>query len=104
MNPSKADLALERVHNLYLLQTKLISSLEADLRNADLRKDVRSTIRKFQELLDQVDWRYMGGIDVLESLKQLPGEVNGKMKSMPIAAAKKKSPKKATKTSKKSRR
>ncbi|MDD4319160.1 MAG: hypothetical protein PHW10_02450 [Candidatus Peribacteraceae bacterium] len=103
---TKSELALDRVHNLYTLQTKLITSLDADLRDPALRKEVKSAMRAFQTLLDQVDWHYMGGIDVLESLRQLPGELHAKMKTSPIEsvakrvarrAAKKASAKKAPK-------
>lgn len=94
---TQSDRALERVQNLYLLQTKLITSLDADLRDPLLRKEVRSTMKEFQQLLDQVDWRYMGGEDVLESLRQLPSEVVLKMKKSPIESVAKRVARRAAK-------
>jgi uncharacterized protein YggL (DUF469 family) len=85
---NKYDAALDRVHTLYLLQTKLISSLDSDLRNPQLRKEVRTSVKEFQTLLAQVDWRFMGGTDVLDSLRQLPGEVTQKLKESPVALMK----------------
>jgi len=85
---NKFDAALERVQNLYLLQTKLITSLDSDLRDEMLRKELRNDMRRFEELLGQVDWRFMGGIDVLESLRQLPGEVTLKLKGTKATAKK----------------
>jgi hypothetical protein len=83
---NKYDLALERVHNLYLLQTKLITSLDSDLRDDELRKELKNDMKKFEELLNLVDWRFMGGIDVLESLRLLPSEVSLKLKAAPAKA------------------
>ena len=72
--------ALERVHALYVLQTKLMQLVEQDLKDPDIRKTLRSDVREFEELLDEADWRYMGGEDVLLSLKQIPGEVTQLLK------------------------
>lgn len=84
---NKADQALERVHNLYLLQTKLLMSLDSDLRDPEARKEVRSTVREFEKLLDVVDWRYMGGMDVFDSLVKLPAEVVMKLRTSLVAGS-----------------
>jgi hypothetical protein len=73
--------ALERVHALYILQTKLLQIAEQDLKDPDVRKMLRSDVREFEELLDEADWHYMGGTDVLESLRQIPGEMSQLLKS-----------------------
>jgi hypothetical protein len=74
------DQALERVHNLYLLQTKLIDSLDGNLGDPDVRKEVRENIKQFEQLLRKADWRFMGGEDVLETLRQIPGTVNQRIR------------------------
>lgn len=86
---NKSDLALERVHNLYILQTELIRSLDDDLRDPKVRQTVRQNVRQFQELLDLVDWRYMGGPDLLDSLRLLPGEIAARLKVLPAVAMQK---------------
>lgn len=121
---TKSDLALERVQNLYVLQAKLLTSLDTDLRDPIARKEVRTAMRAFEELLNVVDWRYMGGMDVYEALLKLPQEVTMKLKTSPVTsvrkralkrmatnAAAKRAPKKAakkaprkTKSSKKAKR
>lgn len=77
----KADAALERVHNLYMMQCILLDMLAQDLRDPNMRRQAQSTVREFKKLLDQADWRYMGGEDVLESLKTIPVEMHAKLKT-----------------------
>jgi hypothetical protein len=77
---NKSDAAMERVHNLYMMQCILLDMLAQDLRDPDMRKEAQSTVREFKKLLDQADWRYMGGEDVLESLKTIPSEMTQKLK------------------------
>ncbi len=77
MTPSEA--ALEKVHTLYILQTKFITSLEGGIRSSTLREELRGDVRRFQRLLNQADWRYMGGMDVMDSLRELHGEVKAKL-------------------------
>jgi hypothetical protein len=84
---TNADRALDRVHNLYLLQTKLLTSLESDLRDPDARKEVRTAMREFEKLLNVVDWRYMGGMDVFDSLVKLPAEIILKLRTSPVAGS-----------------
>lgn len=79
---SKADSALQHVHNLYLMQFKMLDLLQQDLTTPGARKEARQNMREFQELLSSADWRYMGGEDVLESLKTLPTEMETKLKEV----------------------
>lgn len=75
-----ADRALECVQNLYAMQVKLLDLLQGDLSDDKVRRDVRAAMREFEVLLQKADWRYMGGEDVLESLKMLPVEVGQALK------------------------
>lgn len=66
---------------------------------ADDAKAVQKTLKEFNALLKEVDWRLMGGEDVLASLQMIPKEVNSKLKVSPkkrVAAAVKKTAKKPT--------
>ena len=77
---TRADLALQHVHNLYLMQFKMLDLLERDLQTPEARKEARENMREFQSLLQMADWRYMGGEDVLESLQAIPTEMEMKLK------------------------
>ena len=57
---SKADLALQHVQNLYLMQWKLLDLLEQDLRTPAERRKARE--------------------DVVEALKMIPNEMEVKLK------------------------
>jgi len=83
---TNSEAALDRVHSLYLLQTKFITSLDGNLRGTVQREELLQDIRTFQRLLNQADWRYMGGEDVMDSLRDLHGEIKAKLK---IAAPRK---------------
>jgi|GEM_PF-1305767 len=82
----KTDTAFERVQNLYLLQGKLWSLMDSDLGDPRIRKEAREQAREFQQLLGKADWRYMGGEDVLAAMKQLPTELESKLKTSPVSA------------------
>ena len=77
---NKADTALAHVHNLYLMQFKMLDLLQQDLSTPEARREARENMKEFQTLLRRADWRYMGGEDVLESLKTLPTELEQKLK------------------------
>jgi len=47
-------------------------------------KSAQKTLREFKALLKEVDWRLMGGEDVLESLQLIPTEVGEKIKKTPM--------------------
>ena len=81
--PTKANSALEHVHNLYLMQFKMLDLLQQDLTTPEARREARENMREFQTLLRKADWRYMGGEDVLESLKTIPNEMESKLKALP---------------------
>lgn len=98
---TKADLAhdraLEKIQTLYVMQTELIHALTGDLSDPRARKHARHQMREFEVLLGQADHRYMGGEDVLESLKSLPIEMSQKLKTSRVIVKRRKgSPKKAT--------
>jgi hypothetical protein len=93
---TKKDSPLSKVQNLYLMQVELWNFL--DNKGTDA-KAVEKTLKEFNSLLKEVDWRLMGGEDVLESLQMIPVEVKSKLKSSPKrkpAAAVKKATKKPT--------
>ena len=77
---TRADLALQHVHNLYLMQFKMLDLLERDLQTPEARKEARENMKEFQTLLQMADWRYMGGEDVLQSLQTIPTEMEQKLK------------------------
>jgi len=86
---TKADQALENVQTLYLVQMDLIRALEMDLSDPRARKQVREKMKVFEDLLTKVDYRYMGGEDVVEGLQSLSKEMVLKLKTTPVASAKK---------------
>ena len=88
---SKADNALEHVHNLYLMQFKMLDLLQQDLSTPEARKEARENMKEFQQLLRRADWRYMGGEDVLDALRTLPSEMEFKLKATRKAGTVKKS-------------
>ncbi len=97
---NKADRALENVQNLYGMQWKLLELLESDLRNPDLRKEVKKTMKEFESLLNKADWRYMGGMDVWETLQSLPKEMAKKLRESSVSVARTKRPSRAVRATK----
>ena len=92
---TKKDSPLSKVQNLYLMQVELWNFL--DNKESDA-KAVEKTLKQFNALLKEVDWRLMGGEDVLESMQMIPKEVKSKLKGSPKRkpAAVKKTTKKPT--------
>ena len=78
---NKADAALAHVHNLYLMQFKMLDLLQQDLSTPEARREARENMKEFQTLLRRADWRYMGGEDVLQALRSLPSEMEVKLKT-----------------------
>ena len=76
---SKADTALEHIHNLYMVQLQILDMLDQKLNTPASRKEARASIKEFQKLLRMADARYMGGEDVWEALKSLPKELEQKL-------------------------
>ena len=77
---TRADHALQNVQDLYNMQFELLEMLTNDLSDPRARKSARDSMKRFQELLDRADHRYMGGEDVLLSLQKIPLEIDGKLK------------------------
>lgn len=77
---SRADTALEHVHNLYVMQLQILDLLNQELNTPEARRQARAQIKEFQHLLRLADARYMGGEDVWEALKSLPKELEEKLK------------------------
>lgn len=98
MKVSKSDLSV--VQNLYLLQVDLAEFLHSDLSDPQERRAARERMREFSSLLRQADWRYMGGEDVLDSLKDVQEQIVRKINSPQAAKKQVVSPAKKT-TSKK---
>ncbi|MDO8649648.1 MAG: hypothetical protein Q7R81_07795 [Candidatus Peregrinibacteria bacterium] len=84
----KTTQALEVVQDLYSLQQKLWSMLDSDLSDPKVRKEARAQVKAFEQLLRAADWRFMGGMDVYESLEKVPGEVIVHLKSYPMTKGK----------------
>ncbi len=86
---TSSDRALENVQNLYVMQFQLLDLLDSDLRDPKVRKEVRSQMKQFETLLSKADWRYMGGLDVWETLKSLPLEMTKKLRESPVVGSRK---------------
>lgn len=91
---TRADIALQDLHTLYSMQFELLEMLDQDLSDPRARKSARDSMKRFQELLDRADHRYMGGEDVLESLQKIPVEIDGKLRETKVTASLKKQGKK----------
>jgi len=89
---SKKETALAKVQDLYLIQSELWNFLDAENIDGERRKAAEKLLREFRQLLREVDWHYMGGEDVLQSLSWIPQEVSLKLKgagkrSSPVSVA-----------------
>lgn len=93
MKKTQSDSALAKVQNLYILQVELWNFLDGDDLKEDDFKRAQKNLRQFKSLMKEVDWRYMGGEDVLETLERIQKEVAMKLKS---ASKIKRTKKKAT--------
>ena len=81
---SKKENALSKVQDLYLMQMELWNFLDDTEKNVEKYVSAQKTLREFKALLKEVDWQYMGGEDVLQSLQWIPNEVNMQLKSAPL--------------------
>jgi len=79
--------ALNVVQDLYLLHIDLQKFLEHEKADAEEHKRVRKNAKEFSSLLKKADWRYMGGEDVLEGLRETEKEVTAKLKQKRQKAA-----------------
>ena len=82
---TKADAALAHVHTLYIMQFKMLDMLAQDLGTPKARREARDNMKEFQQLLRKADWRYMGGEDVMEALKNIPSEMEMKLKTSRVS-------------------
>lgn len=71
--------ALGNVQELYVMQVELWKYLDARALDAEERKQAKKTLKEFGSLLRQVDWRYMGGEDVLQTLEHMHKEAARKV-------------------------
>jgi len=75
--------ALAKVHDLYVIQIELWKHLrDGNFQRAEQRKETQRCLKNFSRLLDQVDWHYMGGEDVLVELKTMRSEVSAKLRNI----------------------
>jgi phosphomevalonate kinase len=83
---TRSDRSLECIHNLYVMQGSLITLLvHGDFGNPAVRKEAKESMKEFMTLLRKADARYMGGEDVLIALKQLPKEVEEKLRTSRVS-------------------
>ena len=75
--------ALSKVHDLYVMQIELWKHLrEGNFQNVKQRKETQKCLKQFSRLLNQVDWHYMGGEDVLETLRTMRSEVSARLRNI----------------------
>lgn len=75
--------ALAKVHDLYVIQIELWKHLsEGNFQNEKRRKETQRCLKQFSRLLEQVDWHYMGGEDVLTELKVMRHEVSARLRNI----------------------
>jgi hypothetical protein len=55
---------------------------EGNFRNEKQRRETQKCLRQFSRLLDEVDWHYMGGEDVLAELTMMRGEVSARLRDI----------------------
>lgn len=79
---SKQQSALAKVQDLYLIQVELWRFLDAPIAQVtpDAVCEAKKHLRAFSDLLTHADWQYMGGEDVVETLRAMRAEVDAKIK------------------------
>ncbi len=77
---SKKQSALSKVQSLYVMQVELWDFLDDQEADKTKAETVQKTLKEFNSLLKDVDWQYMGGEEVLETLQSIPQQVNKKLK------------------------
>jgi hypothetical protein len=78
MNATPSGLA--KVQSLYVLQVELWKALSGDMRDPKVQKETKKNVKQFEELLKEVDQKYMGGEDVYEELVKMHQDVVQKLK------------------------
>ncbi|MBU0457837.1 hypothetical protein KJ652_01860 [Patescibacteria group bacterium] len=71
---------LTKVQNLYVMQMEVWKVLDGRVRSPKKIDEARKSLRQFKSLLKEVDWKYMGGEDVYEELKEMAAEADAKLK------------------------
>jgi len=71
---------LDKVHSLYVMQMDLWKILDGKVRGEHQLKEARKQIRHFRKLLKEVDWRYMGGEDVYQTLEEMGLKADRKLR------------------------
>jgi hypothetical protein len=72
---------LDKVHALYVMQMDLWKILDGRVRSEAQLQEARRQLREFSKLLKEVDWRYMGGEDVYQTLEQVSLEADRKLRT-----------------------
>ncbi|MDP7247243.1 MAG: hypothetical protein QF741_01310 [Candidatus Peribacteraceae bacterium] len=73
---------LTKVQNLYLMQMDVWKVLDGRIRSPQKVEEARKCIRQFKKLLKEVDWKYMGGEDVYNELRQMADEADMELKKI----------------------
>ncbi|PIR49052.1 hypothetical protein COU80_01415 [Candidatus Peregrinibacteria bacterium CG10_big_fil_rev_8_21_14_0_10_55_24] len=72
---------LDKVHALYVMQMDLWKILDGRVRSDAQFQEARKQLKEFSKLLREVDWRYMGGEDVYQTLEQMGLEADRKLRA-----------------------
>ena len=89
MSKVSSQSGLAKVQSLYTLQLELYKVLDGQITKDD-KKEAMECAKKFSKLLQEVDWRYMGGEDVYDELLTMHREVIDRLKKLPTSAVQKK--------------
>jgi len=79
--PMGTQAELDKVHALYVMQMDLWKILDGRVRSEAQLQEARRQLREFSKLLKEVDWRYMGGEDVYQTLEQVSLEADRKLRT-----------------------
>ncbi|MFA7681548.1 MAG: hypothetical protein WCX61_00795 [Candidatus Peribacteraceae bacterium] len=72
---------LDKVHDLYIMQIELWKVLDGHVRGEKQLTEARKRLRQFTKLLKEVDWRYMGGEDVYQTLEEMGLQADRKLRA-----------------------
>lgn len=84
---SAKESALAKVQDLYVMQGELWNFLDADQIDIEKKQTAEKMLKAFKQLLKEVDWHYMGGEEVLQSMESIPQEVTQKLKKAPMRSS-----------------
>ena len=83
----KKQTGLSKVQTLYVLQVELWKLLDGDLSDKEKKQEAQKYYKDFSKLLSEVDWEYMGGQDVYDSLKLMKDEAGRKLQTKQVKKA-----------------